>query len=132
MRETMKKTVLIYDASCPVCSKTVKWIEGNEVKNSFEMLPCGSKILDARFPNVDRAACEQAIHLVLPDGAVLSGEKALPEIFKRLRRYRSAAILFKLPGAAIVSRILYRWFADRRYGISKFIHISPTSHHREE
>ena len=124
MAGTMKKTTLIYDASCPVCSKTVHWIEKNEVKDSFLMLPCGSDSLNMQFPAVDRAACSQAIHLVLPDGTIVRGEKALPEIFKRLRRYRLMAILFRLPGAAIVSRILYRWFADRRYRVSKFFHMS--------
>ena len=120
----MNKTALIYDASCPVCSKTVQWIAENEVKDSFEMLPCESDSLNVRFPAVDRAACRQAIHLVIPDGAVLSGEKALPEIFKRLRRYELIAVLFRLPGAALVSRIFYRWFADRRYRIAEFFHIS--------
>jgi len=124
MTGAMKKTTLIYDAGCPVCSKTVKWIEENEVKDSFEMLPCGSETLDAIFPDIERAACARAIHLVLPDGAVLSGEKALPEIFKRLRRYRLIAVLFRLPGATLVSRIFYRWFADRRYRIADFFHIS--------
>ncbi len=120
----MKKTTLIYDSTCPVCSKTVQWIAENEVKDSFEMLPCGSETLDARFPDIERAACARAMHLVLPDGAILSGEKALPEIFKRLRRYRLVAVLFRLPGAAFVSRIFYRWFADRRYRIADFFHIS--------
>jgi predicted DCC family thiol-disulfide oxidoreductase YuxK len=121
---TMKKTTLIYDSACPVCSRTVQWIGENEVENSFEMLPCRSEALDVRFPGMDRAACARAMQLVLPDGAVLSGEKALPEIFKRLRRYKSIAILFRLPGAAMLSRILYRWFADRRYRIADFFHIS--------
>jgi predicted DCC family thiol-disulfide oxidoreductase YuxK len=66
----------------------------------------------------------KAMHLVLPDGTVLSGEKALPEIFKRLRRYRPAAVFFKLPGANILSRVFYRWFADRRYRIVRFFHLS--------
>ncbi len=60
----------------------------------------------------------KAMHLVLPDGKVLVGEQTLPEIFTRLRRYRFAAVLFKLPGATRLSRIAYRWFADRRYRIA--------------
>lgn len=128
----MKKTALIYDASCPVCSKTVKWIKRNEEQDSFVMVPCGSDSLDVRFPAVDRAACARAMHLVLPDGAVLRGEKALPEIFKRLRRYKLLAIIFRLPGASLVSRILYRWFADSRYRIADFFHISQPKQDREQ
>ena len=56
--------------------------------------------------------------MVLPDGKILSGEKALPEILKRLKRYSPAAALFSLPGSEILSRSFYRWFADNRYHIA--------------
>ena len=40
-----------------------------------------------------------------PDGRVLAGEQAAPEIFSRLWRWRWAAVLFRLPGAQIPSRV---------------------------
>jgi predicted DCC family thiol-disulfide oxidoreductase YuxK len=58
------------------------------------------------------------MQLVLPEGTVLAGEKALPEILRRLKRYGSLSSFFKLPGAEGVSRSFYRWFADRRYHIA--------------
>ncbi len=119
-----KKAALIYDGSCPICSSAMAWIEENEKEGSFELLPCQSEVLDERFPSVERAACLRAMHLVLPDGTVLAGEKALPEIFKRLRRYRTAAVLFKLPGAEMLGRVFYRWFADRRYRIARLFHLA--------
>ncbi len=114
----MDKAVIIYDGTCPVCSGTVKWIGENEIESSFEMLPCQSNDLAKHFPHLQRSECMKAMHLVLPDGTIVAGEQALPEILKRLRRYRFAALFFKLPGAGIVSRIIYRWFADRRYRIA--------------
>jgi len=118
------KTALIYDSACPICSTTVKWIEKNGEKDSFEMVACQSETLDARFPGIEPEACRQAMHLVLPDGTVLRGEKALPEIFKRLKRYRPLAAFFRLPGVELVGRIFYRWFAVRRYAIAGLFHIS--------
>ncbi len=120
-KEKQKKAVLIYDGNCPVCGKTVAWIKGNAKKGAFEMIPCQSETVQQRFPSIERAVCMQAMQLVLPDGAVLSGEKALPEILKRLRRYGPAARLFKLPGSEILSRAFYRWFADRRYHIARLL-----------
>ena len=71
-----------------------------------------------------------AMHLVLPDGTVMVGEKALPEIVLRLRRYHLVAMLFKLPGASVLSRIAYRWFADRRYWIAGiFAHVKERKKH---
>ena len=112
--------VLVYDADCPVCRAAAEWIRRNAaVPDAFEYLPCRSAETRSRFPTIAEAACLQAMHLVLPDGTILAGEQALPEIVRRTGRYRRAAILFRLPGAGILSRFLYRAFADRRHRISR-------------
>jgi len=116
-----EQATLIFDGSCPICTGTVKWIRENELEDAFEMLPCQSDDMPSRFPGVERAACMNAMHVVLPDGTVLVGEKALPEVVARLRRYWFAASLFKLPGAMAFSRVAYRWFADRRYRIAHML-----------
>jgi predicted DCC family thiol-disulfide oxidoreductase YuxK len=112
---------LIYDGKCPVCSGTVKWISEHEISGSFEMVACQSEKRGALYPEVNRSDCMTAMHLVLSDGTVLVGEQALPRIVSRLRGYRFAAPLFRLPGAPTLSRIAYRWFADRRYRIAAFL-----------
>jgi hypothetical protein len=87
-------------------TETVRWIRENERENSFEMLPCQSGEVRKRFPLIEPAACMRAMQLILPDGKILSGEKALPEILKRLKRYSPAAALFSLPGSEAVSVLL--------------------------
>jgi len=115
-----RAAVLIFDADCPVCRAAADWVLRNAVApDAFEFLPCRSGETRSRFPAIAEAACLQAMHLVLPDGVILAGEKSLPEILRRTQRYRRAAILFRLPGAGIVSRFLYRTFADRRHRISR-------------
>jgi len=114
------EAVLIYDADCPVCRAAAEWVRRNAVvPDAFEFLPCRSAETRSRFPAIAEAACLQAMHLVLPDGAILVGERALPELLRRTRRYRRAAVLFRLPGAGILSRFLYRAFARRRHRIPK-------------
>ena len=111
---------LVYDAECPVCRAAADWVRRNAVApDTFEYLPCRSAETRSRFPAITEAACLQAMHLVLPDGAILAGEQALPEILRRTRRYRRAAVLFRLPGAGVLARFLYRAFADRRHRIAK-------------
>lgn len=109
-----EKPVLIYDGECPVCGKAVEWIRARSDRDAFEFLSCHSHDLTRRFPSIDKATCLQAMHLVLPDGTVLIGERAIPEILKQLHGYRWLACLFRLPGAGILSRVFYRWFAKRR------------------
>jgi len=111
---------LIYDADCPVCRAATDWVRRNAaVPGTFEYLPCRSAETRSRFPAIAEAACLQAMHLVLPDGTILAGENALPEILRRTRRYWRAAVLFRLPGAGILARFLYRAFARRRHRIAK-------------
>jgi predicted DCC family thiol-disulfide oxidoreductase YuxK len=116
-----RAAVLVFDADCPVCRAAADWVRRNAVApDTFEFLPCRSAETRSRFPAVAESACLQAMHLVLHDGSILVGEQALPEIVRRTRRYRRAAILFRLPGAGVLSRLLYRAFARRRYRISSF------------
>lgn len=117
------KAVLIYDGECAICRGAAEWVRGNAVPDAFEFLSCHSEELSRRFPAVARAACLQAMHLVLPDGTILVGETAAPEILSRLRgrRHRWAAALFRIPGAGILSRLFYRWFAARRHRIARLL-----------
>lgn len=134
MTGTQKKSgraVLIYDSECPVCQRTVVWIRENMHRDAFEMLPCRSEEARKRFPAVQQAVCMQAMQLILPDGEVLGGEKALPEIVKRLKRYSPAAALFDLPGSEMLSRSFYRWFADNRYHIADVLLPQKKQHNRE-
>ncbi len=122
MAEKQQKTgkaVLIYDGSCPICQRAVEWIKGNERKDSFEMLPCQSEEVRRRFPLIEESICMRAMQLILPDGQNLSGERALPEILGRLKRYRFAAGLLGLSGSKILARPFYRWFAKHRYHIAR-------------
>ncbi|HEX7519332.1 MAG TPA: DUF393 domain-containing protein [Candidatus Deferrimicrobium sp.] len=114
------KAALIYDADCPVCRASADWVRRNAlVPDTFEYLPCRSAETRSRFPAIAEAACLQAMHLILEDGTILVGEQALPELLRRTRRYRRAAVLFRFPGAGILSRFLYRAFARRRHRIAR-------------
>ncbi len=122
------RAVLIYDGTCPVCQKAAAWIGEHMRKDAFEMVPCQAEAVQKRFPFIEQAACMQAMQLILPDGHVLSGEKALPEIVKRLKRFSPAASLFDLPGSDILSRSFYRWFADNRYHIASVLFPDKKKH----
>lgn len=116
-----ERPVLIYDKDCPICRKAARWVEGNLKGDALEMLPCQAEAVRNRFPFMEKSICMKAMQLILPDGRVLSGEKALPEVINRLRRYHWVAWLFRLPGSGILSHALYCWFAGRRYRIARIL-----------
>ena len=116
--KTTGRPVLIFDGECSVCRGAVEWIRRRCAPESFEYLSCHAEELPRRFPHVGKSACLEAMHLILPDGRVLAGEQAVPEILLRLRRWKWTAALFRLPGAGTLSRVFYRGFAARRHRFS--------------
>lgn len=110
--------VVVYDGDCPVCVGGKRWVERRALTGQFEFLPCQSPARRTRFPWMSERACLDALQLVLPDGRVLAGEVAIPEILRRLRGWRWLAFLFHLPGAGVLAPRVYRWVARNRYAIS--------------
>lgn len=119
--------VLIYDGECPVCRSAVEWVRRRSAPEAFEYLSCHAEELSRRFPSIEKSACLEAMHLVLPDGRVLAGEQAAAEIFPRVRGYRWIGSLLRLPGSEIITGVLYRRFAKRRHAISSFFGSGMTN-----
>ncbi len=115
---TGQKVVLIYDGACPMCGGAVAWIARRATPGAFEFLACQSPERAQRFPALAEAACLEVMQLVLPDGRILAGAGALPEILGRLRGWCWLAVAFRLPGVARVAPKLYRWIALYRHAIS--------------
>jgi predicted DCC family thiol-disulfide oxidoreductase YuxK len=84
----------------------------------LEILPCRSGPRRARYPQISDAACMEAMQLVLPDGRVLSGADAVPELLRRVRGWRWVAALFGLPPVLPLTRRVYAWVARNRMRVS--------------
>jgi predicted DCC family thiol-disulfide oxidoreductase YuxK len=112
------RAVLIYDGSCGLCRGGVSWISRRAVRGHFEFLPCQAAERRARYPWMSDRACLEAMQLILPDGRILAGDAAIPEILRRLRGWRWLAGVFRLPGVEALAPLLYAWVARHRYQIS--------------
>ena len=97
----MTRPVVIYDGACALCQGGIHWISRRAVRGALEFLPCQSVERRARFPALEEARCMEAIHLVLPDGRVLAGHAAIPEILRHLNGWRRLAALFRLARGAM-------------------------------
>ena len=107
--------VLIYDGECAMCRASALWLMRLALSGgALEILPCRSEPRRARFPQVSDAACTTAMQLVLPDGRVLGGADAVPELLRLLPGKRWLAAWFQIPGALPLARRLYAWIAARR------------------
>lgn len=115
----MERAVLIYDGECAMCRTSALWLMRRaRASDRLEILPCRSTPRRARFPQITDAACMQAMQLVLPDGRVLTGADAVPELLRRVRGWRWVASLLGLPPVRPVTRRLYAWVARSRMKLS--------------
>lgn len=111
--------VLVYDADCAMCRASALWIMRLALSaGALEVLPCRSSVRRARFPAITDAACLAAMQLVLPDGRVLAGADAVPELLRRIRGLGWLATVFALPGVRPLARRVYGWIARNRMRLS--------------
>jgi ubiquinone biosynthesis monooxygenase Coq7 len=113
--------VLIYDGDCAMCRASALWLMRRALgagAEELEILPCRSPARRARFPQIDDAACLSAMQLVLPDGRILSGADAVPELLDRMPGWRWLRRAFDVPGARPIARRAYAWIARNRMKLS--------------
>jgi predicted DCC family thiol-disulfide oxidoreductase YuxK len=113
------RAVLVYDAECAMCRASALWLMRRASSaGALEILPCRSPVRRERFPQISDEACMTAMQLVLPDGHVVTGADAVPELLRRIWGWRWAAGFFALPGVRPLGRRLYAWVARNRMKIS--------------
>ena len=113
------EATLVYDAECPMCRAAALWLMRLALAGGLlQILPCRSPVRAERFPAISEEACTTAMQLVLPDGRVLAGADAVPELLRRIRGLGWLAGLFAVPGMRPVARRVYGWIARNRMRIS--------------
>jgi predicted DCC family thiol-disulfide oxidoreductase YuxK len=102
-----------------MCRASALWLMRRAMAGgALEILPCRSAPRRIRFPQVEEAQCLRAMQLVLPDGRVLEGADAVPELLRRIPRWRWLAGVLALPGVQVLARRAYGWIAANRMRIS--------------
>ena len=102
-----------------MCRASALWLMRLALSGgALEILPCRSEPRRKRFPQISDTACTTAMQLVLPDGRVLGGADAVPELLRRIRGLGWLAAVFALPGARPLARRVYAWIAKNRMRIS--------------
>jgi len=108
--------VLIYDGECASCRASALWIMRlAHSGGALEILPWRSAPRRERFPQVSDAMCATAMRLVLPDGRVLAGVDAVPELLHRIHGLGWLAAALALPGVGLPARHLSGWIARKRW-----------------
>lgn len=110
-----RRPVLLYDGDCGFCRDAVEQLRRWDTHRALEYVPSKDRARLHWLPPLSKAALDRAMHLVLPDGHVYSGARALVALLPLLPAGRLLALPFRLPGAEALADRLYAWIAARRH-----------------
>jgi predicted DCC family thiol-disulfide oxidoreductase YuxK len=111
--------VIIYDGACPFCLKQVARIQRRDPGRIFEYVPRQTPGLEQRYPRLAEGEFITGMRLVHPDGRISVGADAVYGIARRLRPWRYAAWLYRVPGLRQLARAAYAWVAANRQRLGR-------------
>ena len=111
----LARPVLLYDGECAFCRAWVGRIQKWDRRKRIELLPARERSTLPDLPQFSDEALNAAMHLVLPDGRVLRGGRAIPELLRLLPGGAVLRLLFFIPGISWVASVGYDWVALRRH-----------------
>jgi predicted DCC family thiol-disulfide oxidoreductase YuxK len=118
----MRKPIILYDGECGFCKWLVQWLLAWDRAGEFRTLPIQSPAADALLGHMSEEDRLGSFHLVLPDGSLVSGGPAIPELLRRLPGGGPlAAVSGRVPGPTDRA---YRWIAANRSALSRPIRRS--------
>jgi len=107
------RPTLFYDGECGFCRDAVAVLSRWDREGRIELIPFQDAARVAQF-GLPLPALAAAMHLVLPDGRVVAGADAVPELGRLLPGKRWLVWLFAVPGVRPIARRAYAWIAARR------------------
>lgn len=109
---------MVFDGDCQFCRRWIaRW--KNTTGDAVDYLPFQDEEIARRFPEIPRADLEQAVHLVLPDGAVFRGAEAVFRSLAEGGRHRWMRGLYQKSTAfADATEMLYEEVALHRTFLS--------------
>jgi len=112
LKETAQLPVMLYDGDCGFCKRRVKeWkkMTGDHVR--YE----DYRAVLHDFPQLTQKQCQEAVWLVMPDGMIYSGAKAVFKALDHAGKYRWLLRCYeRVPGFGWASERFYQLIAGHR------------------
>ena len=109
------KHFLLYDEHCSLCVRFKEAVQRRDRQGRIEPVGFEDPRIPRLVPGIPQERLRSSFHLVLPEGRLLSGHRALPELLSLLPGGSLPAwFLRHAPGAPWLSKRLYAWIAEHR------------------
>ena len=110
-------TQILYDGQCSLCQRAIARLRRRDTRHRLTFMDLHSVDVSRIHPSLTTEACLRDMHLVTPQGRVLSGFDAFRHIAAQLPAWRWWAPLLRVPPVPVIGRLIYRWIARRRHAL---------------
>ncbi len=119
------KSIVVYDGTCNICAANLKWLRRLDWLHRFEAVPYQDTSLYTRYSQLTLKACEEAVHVILPNGRTEKGGDAIREVLLRLPLTAPAGVVLSIPPFRQLFRRLYPVIARNRYKLGGSCPVHP-------
>lgn len=120
MTEPAPATCVLYDGSCPICSREISMYRQLEADKPIQWLDV-SCLGDSALYGQNKSVLMQRFHVLTAEGELISGAKAFVHMWQMLPRWRYLAFLSKVPGVLALMECCYRSFLVIRPRLQKVL-----------
>jgi predicted DCC family thiol-disulfide oxidoreductase YuxK len=109
MQSTLTPTSVLYDGSCPICSREIaKYKKGDPLGQICWLDVSSANFVAPMGPSQE--ALMQRFHVIRPDGSIVSGAAAFVHVWEQLPSWRNLARLGRIPGMLNLMEFGYEMF----------------------
>lgn len=123
----MARLTVLFDRDCAFCRWTVRQISFLDRGKKIEFVPLQDASQVPGRPDLAALAVtrplEQELHVLLPDGQVRSGGRAMIEVLSVLPGGALFRLWPRVPGLSAAIDLGYRWVAGHRGPLSRALRI---------
>ena len=103
------RSAVFFDGSCPLCSREIALYRKLPTRGAIDWIDIAAPGFCP--PNgTTGLALMQRLHVLTPDGEMVSGARAFVQMWSQLPRWRYLARIAKFPGLLPLMEIAYRVF----------------------
>ncbi len=112
--EPADQAVMFHDGDCPLCTIEVAHYRRMDAAGRIAFVDATSQDAALAKAGLDRATALKRLHVLLPDGSIVSGARAFVALWERLPGWRRLAPIAKRPPVIWLMEGAYRLFLPLR------------------
>lgn len=111
----MESLILLYDARCVLCLRTVDTLSRMKVKADLRMIPFQQADSSLLPPGLTEEKLAAQLHVIDGSGNIYAGADAVVRIMRTVPSLAWLTPLYRVPGLRPLAEAGYRWVAHHRY-----------------